>query len=96
MSGVDSNLRICVNDLLTDEQRFARLRGSNAVHGETSGQAGHTSKHGLEGLGKMVRDEVFVHLDRGHPRLAFVRDARLAADTHDEIVMVHTIDQVRQ
>ena len=44
----------------------------------------------------MVRDEVFVHLDRGHPRLAFVRDARLAADTHDEIVMVHTIDQVRE
>lgn len=42
----------------------------------------------------MMRDEVFVNLDRGDPRLPFVRDSSFTANTHDHLIVVHAIDEV--
>ena len=42
----------------------------------------------------MVGDEVFEHLDSGNPRLALVGYSSLATNTHNHLVMMHTIDEV--
>ena len=42
----------------------------------------------------MVRDEIFVDLNGRDPRLAFVGYTSFAADTHDGIVGMHTVDEV--
>lgn len=41
-----------------------------------------------------MRDEIFVDLDRGDPALALVRDTRLAAHTHDHVVVLHAIHEL--
>ena len=41
-----------------------------------------------------MRDEVFKDLNSCHPRLSLVRYSCLAADTHDHLVVMHTIDEV--
>jgi len=42
----------------------------------------------------MMGDEVLEDLDRRHPRVAFICYPRFATDTHDHLVMVHTIHQM--
>ncbi len=75
---------------------IALLPGFEAVHGETTGKTGHTTKDGLEGLGQMMGDEILVDLDPGDPRLPLVGDTGLAADAHDEVVVLHAVDEVLQ
>lgn len=43
----------------------------------------------------MMRDEVFVDLNRRDPRLSLVRYPRLAADAHDRVVVLHAVDELR-
>ena len=43
-----------------------------------------------------MRDEILVYLDCSNPRLALVRYPGFAADTHDHLVMMHTVDQISQ
>lgn len=42
----------------------------------------------------MMGDEVLEDLDGGYPGLSLVRYTRLPADTHDHLIVVHTVDQV--
>lgn len=44
-----------------------RLASLQPEHRETSGETGHTTEYGLEGLGVMVGDEVFEDLDSRNP-----------------------------
>lgn len=65
-------------------------------HGETSGKAGNTSENGLEGLGKVVGNEVFEDLNACHPRPPLVRYAGLPTNAHDHRIMMHAIDKMTQ
>lgn len=62
VQSVDPILRVVVNDLVGDEERLVRVRSAQSVDRETTGQTGNGTEQRLEGLGQMVRDEVFVDL----------------------------------
>jgi hypothetical protein len=52
-----------MNDLIRDEERLVRVRCSQSIDRETTGQTGNRVEERFERLGQMVRDEVFVHLE---------------------------------
>jgi len=59
---VDERLSVFVNDTAGDDDRATLIGSTDAVKRETTGQASDGTKEGLERLGQVVRDVVFVHL----------------------------------
>ena len=94
----DDGLAVFLDDLGLDDEGdpvvAALLPRLQPEHGETPWQTRDTTKDGLKGLRVVMGNEVFEDLDRRHPGLAFVRYPSLATNTHDHLIMVHTIDEV--
>lgn len=71
MQRLDIALAVLADNLgLDDERDPALLRlfaGFDSEHGEASRKTGDTSEDGFEGLGLMMRDEVFKDLDGRDP-----------------------------
>ena len=59
---VDDRLGVFLDDTVRDDDRTTLVRGTDAVHGETTGQTRHRSEQTLEGLGQVMRDIVLVYL----------------------------------
>lgn len=60
---VDHVLRVFIDDTTRDDDRTTLVGGTDAVHGETTGQTGDGAKQTLEGLGQVVRNVVLVDLE---------------------------------
>ena len=71
MKSVDFALTVLAHDVRMHDQWHPIVVGDlsrfEPVHGETSGETGHTTKDRLESLGEMMGDEVLVDLDHRHP-----------------------------
>lgn len=100
MQSGDLTLAILADDFRFDDERHPIIaRGPPSLeseHREATWETRNTTEYGLEGFGKMMGDEVLEHLDSCNPRLTLVGYSSLAADTHDHLVMVHTIDKILQ
>jgi hypothetical protein len=57
------------------------------------GKTRDTAKHGFKRLGEVVRDEVLKDLDGRDPRVSFVDYPRVAANAHDQLIVVHAVDE---
>ena len=93
-------LTVFFDDLWLDNQRnpviatgFARLEPE---HGKTAWKTRNTTKDRLESFGKVMRDEVFEHLDGGDPRLSLICDTSLPAHPHNHLIVMHAIDEMAQ
>lgn len=60
---VHTILRVVLDQLVGDEERFVRIRSPQAVERETTGQTCHRTEETLECLGHVVGDEVLVDLE---------------------------------
>lgn len=54
-----------MDDLVGYEEWLVRVGRAETVEGETTGKTGDGTEKGLESLGHVVRDEVFVDLHHG-------------------------------
>ncbi len=64
VQGIDAILRIVLDHLVRDEERFVAVRRPQPVHREAARQAGDGAKERFEGFCKMVGNEVLVDLQR--------------------------------
>lgn len=93
MQRVDDVLGVVLDDIGVGQDRnpvvLSSLGRLDAVHAETAGQAGDTTKDRLEGLGQVMGDEVLEDLDGGDPAVSLVGNLRFAAKTHDLGILDH-------
>lgn len=68
-----------------------RVGCAESVHCETTGKTSDRSEKRFKGFGKVMRNEVFVHLRHGNNGLLRVGDRCLSAYTDDLLVMHHTV-----
>jgi len=98
VQGVDHVLGIVLDDVGIGKNRYpvilTTLGCLDAVHAETPGKTGYTTKSGLERFGEMVRDKVLKDLNRSDPALSFVGNLGFTTETHNLWVLDHCADHV--
>ena len=63
---------VFVDDPVGDDDRTTLVSRADTIERETPGKTGNRTKEGLERLGKVVRDVVFVNLNHRPPRAFFI------------------------
>jgi hypothetical protein len=64
VQGVDVNFGVFIDDPGGDDDRSALVSCSNSVNTETTGETGDGSEETLKRLGQVMRDVVFVYLEK--------------------------------
>ena len=87
---VDAVLRVVLDDLVADEQRLVRVRGTKTVERETTGQTGDGTEETFERFGHVVGNEVLIDLHHRDDGLLRVRKLCFTTDTKQLLVVNHS------